>query len=309
MPMKIVIAGATGFIGAPLSELLIRSGHELTLLTRRIRPTASLSARVRHVAWNPEDETSIVEEVGACDAVINLAGESVANKRWTKSQKEKILTSRVNATQILVRSIQKAKTKPNVLINASAMGFYGPRGDEVVDETDHVGDDFLARVCKAWEAHAIRAEDFNLRVVRLRIGVVLGKGGGALAKILPPFNLFIGGWLGSGNQWLSWIHLEDAVRLIDFCLTNDRARGAINLTAPEPVTNKQFSQALARTLKRPCVAPVPSLALKLLIGQMASELLLKGQRVIPKKALELGFSFRFPEIRSTLENLLGEVQH
>jgi len=301
--MKIVIAGATGFIGTPLSESLIRQGHELVILTRRIPETASRSAKVRYQSWRPEDETSTVEEVGDCDAVINLAGESVAQKRWTKTQKEKILTSRVNATQILVRSIERASQKPKVLINASAVGYYGPRGDEVIGEDESCGRGFLAGTCKAWEAHAIRAEDFGLRVVRLRIGVVLGKGGGALQKMVLPFQMFLGGWLGSGNQWLSWIHLEDVVNLITFCLTNEAMKGPVNLTAPEPVTNRVFSRELAKALHRPCLAPVPPFALKLLMGDMATELLLAGQRVMPKRAVQSRFPFRFPKLLAAFRSI------
>ncbi|OGX06577.1 MAG: TIGR01777 family protein [Omnitrophica bacterium RIFCSPLOWO2_12_FULL_50_11] len=306
--MKIVITGATGFIGTPLSGLLICAGHHLTILTRALRRTASRSAHVQHVEWNPADEAGVVARVDGCDAVINLAGENIAARRWTKKQKEKILTSRVSATQCLVRSIQKAGVKPRVLISTSAMGYYGPRGDESLDETAPCGKGFLASTCKAWEAHAVRAEDFGVRVVRLRIGVVLGKGGGALEKMTPPFKCFLGGWLGSGEQWMSWIHLEDVVRLIDACLTNGNLKGPVNVTAPEPVTNKVFSIALAEALNRPCLMPVPSFALKVLFGEMADELLLKGQRVIPRKALDMGFEFRFPEIHGALESIFGVQQ-
>lgn len=303
--MRIVITGATGFIGTPVSASLILKGHELTILTRRIRRTASRSARVRHVEWNPADETSFIDEIDGCDAVVNLAGENIAARRWTRKQKERILKSRILATRGLVRSIQRASQRPRVLINASAMGYYGPRGDELLDETASSGEGFLASTCKAWEAHAVRAEEFGVRVVRLRIGVVLGKEGGALAKMVPPFKLFLGGWLGSGKQWMSWIHLEDVVRLIDTCLNNDGLRGPVNVTAPEPVTNKVFSTALAQVLRRPCLMPVPPFALRLLLGEMADELLLKGQRVIPKKALDAGFEFRFPKIHRALEHILG----
>jgi uncharacterized protein len=302
--MRILISGATGFIGTPLSEFLIRSGHELVILTRTLRRTASRSARVRHVVWSPENEKTIVEEVNESDAIINLAGESIAAKRWSAKQKEKILSSRVLATQILVQSIEKAKEKPRVLINGSAIGYYGPKGSETLDEAAPAGEGFLASTCKAWEAHALRAEDFGVRVVRLRIGVVLEKGGGALEKMLPPFQMFVGGWLGSGNQWMSWIHRADVIRLIDFCLTDDEMKGVVNATAPQPVTNKAFSLVLAQVIKRPCFMPVPPLALKVLLGEMADELLLTGQRVIPRKATDSGFTFQYPEIRHALEAVL-----
>jgi uncharacterized protein len=304
--MKIVVTGATGFIGRQLSELLIRGGHELILLTRMLRHTASRSKQVQYVIWNPADETSVVNEVDGADAVINLAGESIAAKRWSKKQKERLLTSRVNATQIVAKSIQRASQKPKILLSASAVGFYGPRGNESIYEDGKTGHGFLAQTCQAWEAHAIRVEDFGSRVVRLRIGVVLGRGGGALEKILPPFRMFAGGTLGNGHQWMSWVHLNDIVRAIEFCLTHQEVRGAINLTAPAPVTNKAFSIVLAQLLKRSCFALVPPIALKLLMGEMADELLLQGQRVIPKKLLDAGFVFHYPELRGALEHILRE---
>jgi uncharacterized protein len=302
--MKIVIAGATGFVGTPLSALLIQEGHELTILTRKIQKTASRSKRVRHIEWNPEDESSVVREVDGTDAIINLAGESVVKKRWTKHQKKIIVTSRCNATQILVRSIRDAKSKPKVLLNASAVGFYGPRSGISLDESATPGKGFLANTCKAWEAHAVRAKDFGVRVVRLRIGAVFGKSGGALEKIVPPFRMFVGGALGSGNQWVSWIHLQDVVHIIHFCLTHESISGVVNVTAPQPVTNKVFSLVLAQVLKRPCLVPVPSIALKLLVGEMADELLVVGQRAIPKKMTEAGYVFQYPEIRGALQHIL-----
>lgn len=302
--MKILLTGGTGLIGQMFIKAVLEKEHELIVLSRKKRQS---SHRLTYAVWNPEDETSIVSEADGVDAVVNLAGEPIAAKRWSKAQKEKMLTSRVNATQILARSIQKASKKPSVFINASAIGFYGPRGNELLDEAAPAGSGFLTDLCKAWEAHAIRVADFGVRVVRLRIGIVLAREGGALQKMLPPFQLGIGGWLGSGNQWMSWIHVRDVVRLILFCLKTNRIQGAVNATAPQPVTNKAFSMVLAQTIHRPCVAPVPEFALKLLLGEMAA-LLLTGQRVIPKKASELGFSFRHSDIRNALESLLVKTQ-
>lgn len=298
--MNILITGATGLIGRPLVDVLLRQKHTLTILSRSPRDS---KPGVRYVVWNPADETGIVPEVDGVDAVINLAGEPIAAKRWTRKQKGKIVTSRANATQIIAHSIQSARKKPSVLINASAVGFYGAHGNESVTEESGAGNDFLADVCKAWEAHALRVLDFGVRVVRLRIGVVLAKEGGALKMMLPPFQLGLGGWLGKGNQWLPWVHLEDVVRLISFCLENSKAEGAVNATASQPVTNKAFSMVLAQVLHRPCFAPVPAFALKLLLGEM-SGLLLTGARVLPKKAAELGFTFKFPDLRNALEDLL-----
>ena len=305
--MKILMTGATGFIGKSLTESLLKKGHELTVLTRSSAKVTS-RPKVRPVTWNPEDERAIVAEVDGMDGVVNLAGEPVVGKLWTRKQKAKILTSRVNATQIIVRSIQKASQKPRVLINASAIGYYGPHRNEELTEDSPAGGDFLASLSKAWEAHAIRAEDFGVRVVRLRIGIVLEQTGGALAKMLPPFRMFLGGWLGDGNQWMSWIHLEDLIGLIEFSLAHEDAQGAINAVSPQPVTSKVFSMVLAQVIKRPCFAPVPSVVLKVLMGEAAG-ILLSGQRVIPRKALALGFTFRYPEIRRALEVILAREKN
>jgi len=301
--MKILITGATGFIGSALVKALLEKGHELVLLSRSRRPSVPNDPRVRAVFWNPDGEPNGVQEVDGADAVVNLAGEPMAAKRWTKGQKEKILSSRANATQIITRSIQNARKKPEVLINASAVGFYGPRGNEELTEESSAGVGFLADVCKAWEAHALRAGEFGVRVVRLRLGIVLARQGGALKMMVPPFRMFLGGWLASGNQWMSWIHLEDVVRLILFALENRGSEGAINATAPQPVTNKAFSMVLAQVIGRPCLAPVPAFVLKLMLGEMA-DLLLSSDRVIPRRARELGFSFRYPDIREALEQIL-----
>ena len=300
--MKIVITGATGFIGSALVKKLHASGYKPVLLSRRHRQTSAFQNAVS-VSWNPENENEIVKEIDGADAVINLAGEPIVGKRWSKIQKMKILESRVRATRTVVHSIKQANEKPAVLINASAVGYYGSRGTEELTEESHPGSGFLTDVCKAWEAHAIRAEDFGVRVVRIRTGIALEKTGGALQKMLPPFRFGMGGWLGNGNQWMSWIHLEDLLRLILFCVENEKAKGAVNAISPQPVTNKVFSMVLAQVLNRPCLMPVPAFALKLLMGEM-SEILLGSQRVLPKKARELGFSFQYPDIRKALEAAL-----
>ena len=301
--MRIVVTGATGFIGRQLVQLLQSRGDDLILLTRKAPSLSPASLKLRYVVWNPEDERSLIREVDGVDAVVNVAGEPIVGKRWSESQKAKILKSRVNAAQIIARSVKEASSKPKVLINASAIGFYGSRESEILTEDSRAGSDYLAEVCKAWEAHAVRVEDFDVRVVRLRIGIVLAKHGGALRMMLPPFRIGIGGWLGSGNQWMSWIHIKDIVRLILFCLDHESAKGAINAVSPQSVTNKAFSLVLAQVLKRPCLLPVPEFALKLLLGEAAA-LLLASQRVMPKKAEELGFSFQFPDLRRALEEIV-----
>ncbi|MBI4358079.1 MAG: TIGR01777 family protein [Candidatus Omnitrophica bacterium] len=301
--MKVVVTGATGFIGRALIEALIKQGEDVIVLSRSSARKFEPNPKIRQVVWNPENPTGVVTEVDGADAVINLAGEPIVGKRWNKGQKRKITESRINSTQIVANSIKNALHKPRVLVNASAVGYYGSHGNESLTEESAPGADFLAQLCKAWEAHAVRVEDFNVRVVRLRIGIVLDRGGGALKFMLPPFKMFMGGWLGGGNQWMSWIAREDLIRLILFCLDHEQARGAVNAVSPQAVTNKAFSLVLAQVLKRPCFMPVPGFALKFLLGEV-SQMLLTGQRVIPKKAQELGFSFRHSEIRNALEAVL-----
>ena len=301
--MRIVVIGGTGFIGTSLVKALLERGDEITILTRSPHALHESNPKIHYSAWNPQDEMSLIREIDASDAVVNLAGEPLIGKRWTPKQKQRILKSRVNAAQIVARSIKEAVRKPQVLINASAVGYYGPHENEPLTEEARPGNDFLSDVCKAWEAHAVRVEDFDVKVVRLRIGIVLAKNGGALSMMIPPFRMCLGGWLGNGHQWMSWIHLKDLIRLIIFCLEHESARGAINAVSPHCVTNKAFSIVLAQVLKRPCLMPVPAFALKILLGEM-SQVLLTGQRVVPKKAVELGFSFQYPDIRSALEAIL-----
>ncbi len=306
-----VVTGGTGFIGSSLLEALLKRGDQPVILTRNRSPHPNPLPQgegrgeggITYVAWNPEAGETIVKEIDGADAVNNLAGEPVVGKRWNARQKEKILTSRVHATQIIANSIKRAARKPRVLIQASAIGYYGSRGNESLTEDSSAGTGFLTDVCKAWEAQAIRVEDFDVRVVRVRIGVVLDKNRGARKIMHPAFRMFAGGWLGNGNQWMSWISREDLIRLIVFCLDNSTVKGVVNAVSPQPVTNKAFSLVLAQVLKRPCFAPVPAFVLKILLGEM-SEVLLGSQRVLPSKALELKFSYHHAEIRNALEAIL-----
>jgi len=319
--MKIVLTGGTGFIGYSLQKNLIQQGHEVLVLSRR--PVQDSNPSVRYVLWEPTRGNEWEQSLRGADACVNLAGEPIAAKRWTKAQKLKIIESRCDATHALAHAIQKLEKKPKVLINASAVGFYGsreqaasrgltaralaggpgPRGDEIITEEQRPGTDFLAQTCKAWETHAVRAEDFGLRVVRLRIGIVLEKGGGALQKMIPPFQFFIGGPLGNGRQWMSWIHREDVVGLILWALENSKVSGALNATAPNPVTMKEFADTLGKVMHRPSFAAVPGFVLKTLLGEM-SDLLLKGQRVVPEKALRLGYQFKYPSLEPALRAIL-----
>lgn len=299
--MKIAIAGASGFIGSLLADHLWNQRHDLLLLSRN-PPRETDVTKQEWVAWNPRTPGSWEQSLDGVDGIFNLAGEPIAAKRWTHAQKERIKTSRVQSTRALVNAIATAKDKPKFLINASAVGYYGPRGDETVTEDTGPGDDYLSRVCVAWEEEASKAEAYGVRVVLVRTGIVLGKGKGALAKMVPPFKFFAGGPLGSGNQWMPWIHIEDQLGLLLFLLDNETARGPFNATAPNPVTMAEFGKTLGDVLNRPSWATVPAAVLTLLVGEMA-EMLLNGQRAVPQAALKLGYEFKYPTLMPALQSL------
>ncbi len=294
--MKLLITGGTGFIGVPLCDALLQHGHDLLVLTRSPQ-TQPARPGIRLL---PLDTDEWPRAMGWMDGVINLAGESLAGARWSVEQKRRIRESRVETTRRVVEAIAAAPTKPSVLINASAIGYYGPRADEELTETDSPGRGFLAETCLGWEREAQRAEQIpGIRVVRLRIGLVLGPGGGALSKMVPPFRWWIGGPLGSGRQWVSWIHLDDVIGLVEHLLTQPGLAGPVNATAPHPVTMATLCRELGRALHRPSWAPVPGAVLRLLLGEMA-DLLLTGQRVLPRAAQQAGFRFRFAELPEAL---------
>ena len=301
--MKIVIAGGTGFIGSALAARLRQDGHVLTLLTRVKKPLNSTGTTT--ILWQPgapgDWQRKLEETVADADGIVNLAGESIAAGRWTEARKEKLRASRIETTRALVDAIARTGRGVKFLLNASAVGYYGARGDETVTEGDPPGSDFLARLCRDWEAEALRAEASGARVVLLRTGIVLGKNGGALAKMVPPFKFFLGGPLGSGKQWMPWIHLEDEIGLIAWAMTSG-ARGPLNATAPEPVMMKDFCGALAKALHRPCWAPVPAFLLRAALGEMA-DMLLTGQRAVPAQAERLGYRFRYAKLAAALENI------
>lgn len=294
--MRLLVTGGTGFIGATLCRALAQSGHKLFLVTRTPAPGPGRQG-TRFLSWEGPEWRRAMAEV---DGVINLAGEPLAGKRWSPKQKALIRESRIETTRRLIDAMAAPARRPTVLVNASAVGYYGAHGDEELDEQEPAGRGFLADTCHAWEAEAQRAETLGVRVVRLRIGVVLGAGGGALAKMTPPFRCGVGGPLGSGRQWMSWVHQEDVIRLIEWTLTHPELSGAVNATSPQPVTMREFCETLGRVMKRPSWAAVPAFGLRLLLGEMA-DVLLTGQRVIPAAALRSGFAFRFPQLRSALE--------
>lgn len=301
--MRLLLTGGTGFIGSALRESLTHAGYEVLILTRQASRENQPGLRTRYSYWNPPHRGAWEKELEGVEGVINLAGEPIVGKRWTQGQKQKILESRVGTTQALVEAIRHAKRKPSFLLTASAIGYYGPHGSEELTEGSPPGKDFLSQVCQAWEAQASRVEELGLRLVRLRIGLVLEKGGGAISKMLPPFQWGLGGPLGTGRQWMSWIHRKDLVGLIHFAFKKKEVRGPLNATAPHPVLMKEFAQTLGAVLHRPAFFPVPGFVLKTLLGEMA-EIVLTGQRVLPKRALELGYSFQFPRLEAALEGIL-----
>lgn len=301
--MKIVIAGGTGFLGQPLTAALLSAGHEVVVLTRSEH--TRLVAGARAVPWDLKRALAPwAVEVDGADAVINLAGEPIAEHRWSAAQKHRIEESRVLATEQLVRAITNAARPPALLLSGSAVGFYGHCGDAVVTEETGAGHDFLANVCRRWEAQAVMASSASTRVVCLRTGLVLASHGGALPKLLPPFKLGVGGRLGNGRQYWPWIHHQDWVNLVRFVVDTPDVVGPLNATAPNPVTNAEFSRELGRTLGRPTYFPVPRLALRLLLGEMADSMLLSGQRATPGKAQQLGFKFAYPTLALALDTIL-----
>ena len=294
--MNIAVTGASGLIGTRLVERLRARGDEVTTLSRTPRSPEA-------VAWQPEREPAPAEALAGRDAVVHLAGENVA-QRWSADAKRRIRSSRELGTRNLVAGIATAEPRPRVLVASSAVGYYGPHGDEALDEHTPAGRDFLAEVCVTWEREADRAAGLGLRVVKVRTGVVLDRDGGALAKMLPFFRLGVGGPVAGGGQYMPWIHADDVVGIYLAALDGEAWEGPVNASAPEPVTNKAFSRALGRALHRPALAPVPGLAVRTLYGEMA-EIVTKGQRVLPRRAMDLGYAFAHPDLDEALGSALG----
>jgi uncharacterized protein (TIGR01777 family) len=300
--MRVTVTGATGRVGGALVGALRDRGDEVTVLSRH-PDKARRALGVDAVAWDPVNETAPGEGLNGRDAVVHLAGEDVA-QRWTDDAKRRILESRETGTRNLVAGLRDADPRPRVLVSASAVGWYGPHGDEKLTEDVPAGSDFLAEVVTAWEREADRATDLGLRVVEVRTGVVLDKDGGALSKMLPFFKLGIGGPVAGGRQYMPWIHLDDVVGIYLAALDGDDWSGPVNATAPEPATNKDFSRALGRAIHRPAFAPVPGLAVKALYGDMA-EIVTGGQRAIPQRPLELGYRFQHPDLDEALRSAVA----
>ena len=292
--MRVLVTGGTGLVGRPACDALRAAGHAVTIVSRE---PGRVPARA--IGWDGL-RTAIPET----DAIVNLAGESIASGRWTAARKAAIRSSRVEATRALVDAAATASPRPKVLVNASGVGYYGAHGDEPLDETAAAGTDFLARLCVEWEAEARRAEALGVRVVVVRLGVVLAPDGGALSAMLLPFRAGLGGPIGGGRQWISWVHRDDVVGLLREAVGNTEYAGPVNATSPNPVTNRDFARALGRALHRPTVLPVPGIGLRLLMGEMAT-MLLTGQRVLPKVAERLGYAWQQPELPEALERCVG----
>lgn len=305
--MKIAITGATGFVGSRLVEKLHERGQQIVVFSRNLErakkvfPTSAFP-QVEIVAYNPKESGNWQQKIAGCDAVVNLAGEAIA-ERWSAEHKKAILESRQLGTQKIVEAIKQADPKPSVLVNASAIGYYGTSETATFDETSSPGNDFLAGVCQSWEAEANKAKDAGVRLVILRVGIVLDNGG-ALAKMIPPFKLFAGGSIGSGRQWFSWIHRDDLVSLIIEAIQRPEMQGTFNATAPNPVRMSQLCQTLGEVLNRPSWLPVPDFALEILLGEGA-QVILQGQQVLPKATQATGFQYQYPSLKPALKAILA----
>ena len=305
--MRVTVTGATGLIGTRLVAALARRGDEVTVLSRDPqRARERLGTGISAEAWDPLGEPAPTGALAGRDGVVHLAGEPVA-QRWSAAAKERIRSSRESGTANLVAGMRSAEPRPRVLVSASAVGYYGARGDEEVDEATPPGDDFLAEVCVAWERAAQAAEEFGVRVARVRTGIVLDPDGGALAKMLPPFRAGVGGPVAGGDQWMPWIHVDDLVGLYLAALDGGYGAdwsGPLNGSAPDPATNRDFSKALGRALHRPAIAPVPRLAMRALYGEM-EQIVTTGQRAVPARPLALGFAYAHPELDEALRSALA----
>ena len=298
--MHYLVTGGTGFVGQQLIANFLQSNHQITVLGRdRNKILKLFNDKVRAV-----DSLSKISENEIIENIINLAGEPIANKRWSDKQKEILMGSRVKTTQNIIELISNLKTKPKNLISASAIGFYGRRGDEKLNENSKSGDEFTSKLCNLWESEAKKAKKFGVRVCLARFGIVLGKNGGALSKMLPAFKIGLGGKIASGNQFMSFVHIDDIVAAINFLITNQNLSGAFNFTVPNPVTNQEFSKTLAKNLSRPAFFDMPEFVVKILFGEMGEALLTNGQKVLPEKLLESGYKFKFTNLELTLQNIL-----
>jgi uncharacterized protein (TIGR01777 family) len=301
--MRTIITGGSGLIGRALAANLTADGHEVIVLSRNPDRATGLPKGVRAERWDGRTAEGWSHLADGANAIVNLAGENIAAGRWTAGRKRRIRDSRLNAGQAVVQVVEGATHKPKVVVQSSGIGYYGPRGAEEITEEASAGNDFLSQVAIDWEASTAPLDDMGLRRPIIRTGVVLSTQGGALPRLLLPFKLFVGGPLGGGRQWLPWIHIADEVSAIRFLMEHPEANGPFNLSAPNPLTNADFSRVLGKVIKRPAFLPTPGFALRLVLGEMATALL-DGQRAVPRRLLDLGFAFRFPEAEAALRDLL-----
>ncbi|MCG8586484.1 MAG: TIGR01777 family oxidoreductase [Pirellulales bacterium] len=298
-PMKIAVTGASGMVGSAFAALASTGGHEVLHMVRREANSAD------EIAWDPANGTIDADRLADVDAVVHLAGDNISEGRWTEAKKAMIRSSRVDGTRLISETLAKLDPKPRVLVAASAIGFYGNRGDEALDETAAAGEGFLADVCREWEEATQAAADAGIRVVNLRIGVVLSPRGGAIKKMLTPFKLGLGGKVGNGRQYMSWISIDDVIGTIHHAMMNEELSGPVNAVAPGAVSNYDFTKTLGKVLKRPTIFPMPAFAAKMAFGQMADDLLLSSTRVVPAKLVESGYEFRHPQLEGALRHVLG----
>jgi hypothetical protein len=301
--MKILVTGSSGLVGKALVRALTKDGHTVC---RLVRPQTASKSDLKDgfdVAWNPATGELGGAAVGP-DAVVNLAGASIADGRWTAARKAELRSSRIDTTSALVHALARMNARPRVLVSASATGIYGNRGDEVLTEESQPGNDFLSSLAKDWETEAVKAEATGIRVVLARFGIILARDGGALPQMMRPFKFFAGGKIGSGQQWMSWISLDDVIEILRFALEKGDVRGPINAISPQPVQNVEFTKTLASAMHRPALFPAPPFALRLALGEMADALLLSSQRVLPQKLQQLGYSFLHPDLASAISAVL-----
>ncbi len=295
--MNILITGGTGFIGSALCAHLLKENNKIVILSR-------YPEKIKHPIKAIAD-LSDLQDSDIFDVVINLAGEPIANKRWSDKQKNQIFSSRINITEKLISYFEKLDNKPKLLISGSAIGYYGVgKTDNIIEEKEGGDNSFSSELCQKWEAVALKAKKLGIRTCLLRTGIVLGKNGGALSKMLFPFKMCLGGIIGHGKQWMSWIHIDDLTGIILYCINHDNLKGAINGTSPNPVTNKEFTKTLGMTLKRPTIFPMPAIVVKLLMGKMGEELLLAGKKITPKKVLDAGYKFTYKTLEEALTNIV-----
>ena len=294
--MHILITGGTGFVGSSLTNFLLGKGYRITILTHKKNITIGGVKAISNI-----NEIKSNEKI---DGIINLAGAAIS-KNWSDNYKQELITSRVNTTKEVILLIKRLEKKPDILISASAIGYYGSQDDNIIDEKSQSHNEFTSQLCHKWESEALKAEDIGVRVCITRLGVVLGPNGGALKQMLPTFKMGIGGKIGSGKQYFSWVHIDDVILAFSFLIENKKQSGIYNLTAPNPITNAHFTKALGKQLKRPTIFSVPSFVIKILFGEMGETLLLKGQRVLPKQLQQAGFIFKYPKIDEALENIIN----